>query len=241
MAWHRCSPSPHLAATDQDVQDGADAPDEGYDRPDKLLQTGQVSAAEHVDQAEHERNGMQKDRQQDLDQQLHDPSIKPPPRYASVDPASSGDGDRYCRWSRRGPGQSTEWPHPLPREAKPFDDRVQQFGMAAVDRGLPGPSDKRHGSVHRCDLAERRLRFDPETPSLRQRQHGLLTAQPWTGDDSVDGTFVQAQGQFVRLVPASARQGSETIWSWPGQPATSVPLAHEVDPAHPVRSIRSLR
>src|SRR5262249_13170978 len=69
----------------------------------------------------------------------------------------------------------------------------------------------------------------------RQWQHGLLTAQPWTGDDSVDGTFVQAQGQFLRLVPASARQRPETIWSWPGQPATSVRLTHEVDPAHPVQ------
>src|SRR5262249_36956065 len=100
---------------------------------------------------------------------------------------------------------------------------------------LPGPSDKRHGSVHRCDLAERRLRFDRKTPSLRQWQHGLLTTQPWTGDDSVDGTFVQAQGQFLRLVPASARQRPETIWSWPGQPATSVRFTHEVDPAHPVQ------
>src|SRR5262249_45814104 len=74
--------------------------------------------------------------------------------------AYSGDGDRRCRWSQRSPRQSANWPHLLSREAKPFDDGVQQLGMAAVDRGLLGRGDKRHGSVDRCDRAQRRLGLD---------------------------------------------------------------------------------
>src|SRR5712691_1620050 len=64
--------SPEGAVAQEEVKDGADPPDEGDDDPHDLLHAAHVGAPDDVDDAKDPGNRMQKDRQQDLDQKLHD-------------------------------------------------------------------------------------------------------------------------------------------------------------------------
>jgi ribosomal protein L37AE/L43A len=66
--------SPEFTSADQQVEDRSDPPDEGHHDPDQLLQAGQVGAAKDVDQAEDECDGVEKDRQQDLDENPSSPN-----------------------------------------------------------------------------------------------------------------------------------------------------------------------
>src|SRR6266700_1489521 len=62
---------PELPAAQEDVQDRADAPDERDHDPQHLPEPAQVLSVDDVDHAQDESNGVQKDREQDLDNQLH--------------------------------------------------------------------------------------------------------------------------------------------------------------------------
>src|SRR5438876_3295405 len=62
--------SPQLAAAEDEVEDGADPPEEGDDDPQDLPQPAQVLAVDDVDHAEHEGDGVEKDREQDFDDEL---------------------------------------------------------------------------------------------------------------------------------------------------------------------------
>src|SRR5437588_3259332 len=64
----RASPEPAVAQ--QDVQDRADAPDERDDDPDHLFRAAQVGAADDVDHAQDPGDRVEKDRQEDLDDEL---------------------------------------------------------------------------------------------------------------------------------------------------------------------------
>src|SRR5712692_7700623 len=64
--------SPEGAVAQEEVQDGADPPDEGDDDPQDLLHAAHLGAPDDVDDAKDPGNRMQKDRHQDLDQKLHD-------------------------------------------------------------------------------------------------------------------------------------------------------------------------
>src|SRR5690348_15457061 len=64
--------SPELAApAKEQIKDGPDAPGEGDDDPEDLPETAHVLAVDDVDHGEDVRNRMEKDREQDLNQQLH--------------------------------------------------------------------------------------------------------------------------------------------------------------------------
>src|SRR5579864_893429 len=67
--------SPEAAAAQDEVEDGADAPEEGDHNPQDLLQARQVRAADDVDHAQHESHRMQKDRKQHLDDYFQDHSL----------------------------------------------------------------------------------------------------------------------------------------------------------------------
>src|SRR5947209_20441798 len=63
--------SPELAAAQQDVQDRADAPEEADDDPQHLGDAAHVPPVDDVDDGQDERNGVEEDREQDLDEELH--------------------------------------------------------------------------------------------------------------------------------------------------------------------------
>src|SRR5260370_27130156 len=64
--------SPEGAVAQEEVEDGADPPDKGDDDPHDLLHTAHVGAPDDVDDAKDPGDRMQKDRQQNLDQKLHE-------------------------------------------------------------------------------------------------------------------------------------------------------------------------
>src|SRR4029077_11109397 len=69
--WSPRGLSPELAATQQHVKDRADAPQKRDQDPQELPQAGQVLAVDDVDHAEDKGERMQKEREQDLDDELH--------------------------------------------------------------------------------------------------------------------------------------------------------------------------
>src|SRR5260370_40382543 len=64
--------APEGAVAQEEVEDGADPPDKGDDDPHDLLHTAHLGASDDVDDAKDPGDRMQKDRQQNLDQKLHE-------------------------------------------------------------------------------------------------------------------------------------------------------------------------
>ena len=65
-------------AASQQVQDGPYSPEETDDRPDHLLDSGQVVATRDVDERQDKGDGVQEDRQQDLDENFHAVTVSEP-------------------------------------------------------------------------------------------------------------------------------------------------------------------
>src|SRR6266851_6573347 len=65
--------SPERTVRQKQIEDRADAPQERDDDPYQLLHAAHVGAPDDVDDAEDPGQGMEKDRQQNLDEKLHGP------------------------------------------------------------------------------------------------------------------------------------------------------------------------
>src|SRR2546429_9079817 len=75
----RSATSPELAATQEDVEDRADTPEEGDDDPQQLREPAQLLAVDDIDHAEDEGDRGQKDPEHDLDDEFdHGVSVSPP-------------------------------------------------------------------------------------------------------------------------------------------------------------------
>src|SRR5207302_10846166 len=107
----RSATSPELAATQEDVEDRADAPEEGDDDPQQLREPAQLLAVDDVDHAEDEGDRVQKDREHDLDDEFdHGVSVSRPRAAgwgceASRRPASKSRLRPARRWLCFGPAR----------------------------------------------------------------------------------------------------------------------------------------
>src|SRR5438552_5134770 len=98
---------PELSAAQEQVEDWADAPEEADDDPQHLRHSAHVLAVDDVDHAKDERDGVEEDRQQDLDDELDHaaPSVS---RQRAAGSECAATRQR-AHTSPRPPARTTAW------------------------------------------------------------------------------------------------------------------------------------